>query len=584
MELSLIFALFNHGFMKIFRRNTLILFFVLAVLKVFAQYGYYADPVKIPIFLSGNFCELRPNHFHGGIDFKTEQRIGVPIYSAAEGFIYRIVVSPTGYGKALYIEHPNGTSSVYAHLDRFRNDIEKYVKDEQYHRQSFSLDIWPEKNLFTVEKQELIAFGGNSGSSAGPHLHFEIRDSETQDALNPLSFNFSVTDKTPPRIYNLVAYPLADNSHINASTSKRTFQLASPANNRYALTQGATIEAFGKIGFAIRANDYYDGSNNVCGIYDARMKVNGLEVFAFRFDRMPFSDTRYMNSHIDYEMSISGPRIHRLWRQPGNRLNIYYSDINRGIIDVEDGKTYDIEIVVSDLPGNKASLNFTVKGVDRNISRPPQLGTRFFTYDDDNLFRTPFFELMAPEGAFYDDFGFQYDVSEKTSDLFSKIHRVHRETEPIHYPVKIRILAEGLPPELQEKSFIGRIHPNGSRSYAGGKIMDGWFETEIRNFGNYAIMVDTIPPVITPLSIKDQNALTETGRIRFTIHDNLSGIKSYEGLINGEWALFEYDQKNRLITYIFDNERLEMGKRHTLVLTVTDNVGNISKYEATFWK
>ena len=570
--------------MTIFKRNTLILLFVLAGLKVFAQADYFADPVKIPIFLSGNFCELRPNRFHVGIDFKTQQRIGIPIYSAAEGFIYRIVVSPTGYGKAIYIEHPIGKSSVYAHLDKFREDIEKYVREEQYQRKSFAVDITPAKNQFQLEKQELIAYGGNTGSSGGPHLHFEIRDSKTQDALNPLAYNFSVTDNVLPRIYSLVAYPISENSHINASTSKINFQAVS-SGTTYTLQQNAEIQAFGKIGFAIRANDFYDGSHNICGIYSASMYVNGEEIFAYTFDRMPFSDTRYMNSHIDYELSLTnGNRIHKLWRQPGNKLKIYHTDVNRGIINVKDGENYNIGITVSDIAGNKASLSFKVKGVARNISRPVPEHVSFFTFDDSNLFRTPFFEILAPEGAFYDDFYFNYSVSPKTPGFFSKIHTVHKEVEPIHHPVKIRLLTEGLPEELTEKSFIGRIIENGNRSYVGGSMSQGWFEAEVLTFGNYAVMTDSIPPRINPLSIKDNNALTESNRIRFTISDNLSGIKSYEGTINGEWALFEYDAKNRLLSYEIDKNRLETGKRHTLVLTVKDNVNNTATYEATFWK
>lgn len=570
--------------MAIFKRNILILLFVLTGLKVFAQADYFADPVKIPIFLSGNFCELRPNHFHGGIDFKTQQRIGIPIYSAAEGFIYRIVVSPTGYGKAIYIEHPNGTSSVYAHLDRFREDIENYVQEEQYQRKSFAVDLTPAKNQFQFEKQELIAYGGNTGSSGGPHIHFEIRDSKTQDALNPLAYNFSVTDNVPPRIYSLVAYPISENSHINSSTSNRSFQTILSGGN-YTIQPNVEIQAFGKIGFAIRANDFYDGSHNICGIYSAKMDVNGEEIFAYAFDRMPFSDTRYMNSHIDYELSITnGNRIHKLWRQPGNKLKIYHTDVNRGIIDIKDGESYNIVIAVTDIAGNKTNLSFRVKGVARNISRPVPEHVSFFTFDDDNMFRTPFFEILAPEGAFYDDFYFYYNVSPKTPGLFSKIHTVHKETEPIHHPVKIRLLTEGLPEGLIEKSFIGRISSNGNRSFTGGTLSNGWFEAEVRNFGKYAVMTDTIPPRISPLSIKDNNALTESNRIRFTISDNLAGIKSYEGTINGEWVLFEYDAKNRLLTYEFDENRLETGKRHSLVLTVKDNVNNTSIYEATFWK
>jgi hypothetical protein len=570
--------------MRIFERNTLILLFVLVGYKVFAQPGYYADPVQIPVFLSGNFCELRPNHFHGGIDIKIQQKIGLPIHSIADGYIYRIVVSPSGYGKALYIEHPNGTSSVYAHLDRFNERIEKYVREEQYKRKSFSVDLVPDKDLIRVKKEELIAYGGNSGSSGGPHLHFEIRDSKTQDALNPLAFNFSVTDNVPPRFYSLVAYPISENSHINSSATKRSFP-AIPSGKNYTIPQNSGIQAFGKIGFAIRANDFYDGSHNICGIYSAQLKVDGEEIFAYTFDRMPFADTRYMNSHIDYEMSLTnGNRIHRMWRQPGNRLQIYHTDRNRGIIDVEDGKQYKIEITISDMEGNATTLVFQVQGTDRNIYRKLPESSHFFTYDDENSFRTPFFEIFAPVGSFYDDFYFRYNVTPRAPGLFSKSHHVHSETEPIHLPVKIRLLTEDLPQELLEKSFIGRISGGGGKSFVGGTYANGWFEADVRNFGTYAVMTDTIPPHIHPLSIKEKIALTETNRIRFTISDNLAGIKSYEGTIDGNWVLFEYDAKYRLLTYEIDPDRLELGKRHTLVLKVKDNVDNTATYEATFWK
>jgi hypothetical protein len=570
--------------MKSYRINTLILLFVLFCLQVFAQTGYYSDPIKIPIFLSGNFCELRPNHFHGGIDLKIQQKSGLPIHSVAEGFVSRIAVSPSGYGKVLYVEHPNGTTSVYAHLDGFSERIDKFIRDEQYSRKSFAVDIKPGKEDLIVEKDELIAFGGNSGSSEAPHLHFEIRDTPTQDALNPLAFNFNVTDHTPPKFFSLYAYPLTENSHVNASTSRKNFGISASGKD-YILAQNAEIQAYGKIGFAIRANDFYDGSYNVCGVYAAQLTVNGEEIFAWSFDRMPFGDTRYMNSHIDYELSVtSGSRIHRLWRQPGNRLKIYNTDINRGELEVEDGKIYQVEINIRDIAGNATKLSFRVKGVQRNVSRTPPQHTRFFTYDEENLFRTPFFELFAPVGAFYDDLYFHYHVTPRRPGDFSKAHRLASETIPIHLPVKIRLLAEELPQESIKKSFIGRIHGNNGKSYAGGKYTEGWFETEIRAFGTYAIMTDTLPPVINPLSIRERNTLTESGRIRFTIGDNLAGIKSYEGTIDGNWVLFEYDAKYRLLTYEFDPERLELGKRHNLVLTVTDNVDNISTYEATFWK
>lgn len=499
--------------MRLPSRNIYILFFVLYSIPVLAQPVQFADPVKIPVFLSGNFAELRPNHFHGGIDIKIQQTIGIPIYSIEDGFVYRIVVSPTGYGKAVYIEHAGGFSSVYAHLDRFSEEIEAYVRTEQYGRKSFAVDLSPDKNGLVIEKGQLIGFGGNSGSSGGPHLHFEIRDTKTQDALNPLAFGFSVTDNVPPRFYNLFAYPVSENSHIASSFSRRSFRLAASAN-QYTLQPNEEMEAFGEIGFAIRANDYYDGSHNICGIYSAQMKVNGEVRFAYTFDRMPFADTRYMNSHIDYEMSVKGgARIHRLWRQPGNRLGIYHTETDRGLIVVEEGKLYAVEIIINDIAGNTARMSFKIRGKDRNIRKPLVANAHFFTYDDDNMFRTPFIELFAPAGAFYDDFYYRYNVTPRTPDLFSKAHSLHTETEPIHHPVRIRLLTEGLPENLIEKSFIGRISENGRKSYVGGAYEQGWYEAEIRSFGTYAVMTDTIPPVITPLSIRERNTLTESNQI-----------------------------------------------------------------------
>jgi hypothetical protein len=565
-------------------RNIQILLFVLIGVHTGAQSDYFSVPVKIPVFLSANFCELRPNHFHGGIDIKTEQRTGIPIYSAAEGYISRIVVSPSGYGKALYIVHPNGKTSVYAHLDSFRSDIDTYVKQEQYRKMSFSADLFPDAETFRVERHELIAYSGNSGSSGGPHLHYEIRDTRTQDALNPLLFYPEIRDNIPPRIYGLTVFPLSENGHVNFSAGKKKYNTAF-SGGTYSLVQNIEIPASGKIGLAVHANDFYDGSHNPCGIYSAHVKIDDQEIFYYQFDRMPFADTRYMNSHIDYEESLkSGKRIHRLYRQPGDKLQIYDKSPGEGTFYVRDGSFHRIEITLRDLAGNSAVLMFQIRGIHREISSTIPDGARFFTYDEDNYLANPWFEMFAPAGAFYDDFYFTYETSPPVPGLFSRIHRIHSETVPVHTAVRIRILAEDLPERLADKSFIVKTGENGSRSYVGGKLINGWFEADVRSLGNYSVMADTIPPVITPLSIKEKSTLTESNRIRFLMHDNLSGIKSYEGFINGEWVLFEYDAKYRLLQYSFDPARLTLGKRHQLVLKVTDNANNTAQYEASFWK
>lgn len=571
----------NMGFITKYICTVFLIFFL--CLQMAAQEIIYTPPLQIPLLLSANFCELRANHFHSGVDFKTQQRIGLPVYSIADGHVYRIVVSPSGYGRALYIEHPNGESSLYGHLDRFNDEIESYVKSEQYRRQSFAVDLAPEAGKLKVEQGGLIAYSGNTGGSLGPHLHFEIRDSQTQDALNPLAYGFDIADNTPPRIYVLMVYPLSDNSHVNFSENAKKYILTSNGNS-YRISPDQPIPVFEKIGFAIQANDFYDLSHNICGIYSAKLFVDDREIFSYVFDRMAFDETRFMNSHIDYHESVSARNMmHRLFRLPGNKLQIYQNEVNRGIVEVKDGEIRDIRIEVDDMSGNKVVLTFQLKGSFREIQHSTPDFTRFFTYDEDHFLQTPWIEFYAPEGAFYDDFYFKYDVSQPTPDLFSKVHHLHSETVPIHRGIKLRILSENIPDSLASKSFIGKISNSGRKSYAGGKKIGDWFETEIRSFGNYAVMVDTIPPRIVPLSIQN-NALIDKNKIRFTISDNITGIKKYEGFIDDTWVLFEFDAKNNLLFHIFDDEIIEMNKIHTFKLNVTDNMNNTSVYETTFFR
>ncbi|HAX93538.1 MAG TPA: hypothetical protein DCY25_06270, partial [Bacteroidales bacterium] len=482
--------------MQIINKNIYFLLFVFLSLKISAQSESFSYPVKIPVFLSANFCELRPNHFHGGIDIKTEQRIGVPMYAAMEGFIYRIVVSPGGYGNALYIEHPNGKSTVYGHLDRFRDDIQAYVKEEQYRQKSFAVDLSPDKEQFRIEKEELIAFGGNSGSSGGPHLHFEIRDTPTQDALNPLAFYPDIRDNIPPRIYSVLVYPLSETGHVNFASFPQKYQVAGSGNS-FSLAKSPQIEVYGKIGIAVNTNDFYDGSHNPCGIYSAELKVDDNLIFAFTFDRMPFSDTRYMNSHIDYSESVDrGTRIHRMWQLPGNQLKIYRKDLTNGIFDVEDGQNRKVELVLSDLAGNTSTVRFTLKGSFREIRKPEMANSRFFPYDEENFLVTPDLEFFAPKGAFYDDFYFRYDSLPRATTTYSALHQIHNDGTPVHDAVTLRIKTTGLPEHSIGKAFIAKISVNGYRSYSGGKYSDGWFTTETRTLGRYAVVADTIPPVI----------------------------------------------------------------------------------------
>lgn len=549
-----------------------------------AQKKYYTTPVKIPIHLSASFGELRSNHFHTGIDIKTQGVTGLPVNAAADGFISRIAVSPTGYGNAIYIDHPNGTTTVYGHLKKFRDDIQKYVRNIQYKKKSFQIDVTVPPETFPVMQNEIIAESGNTGSSGGPHLHFEIRDTKTEEPLNPLKYNLPVSDSTAPKIFSLLVEPLSETSHINYSPHKKTYSVVF-YDGKYHLSKNPVIPVFGKIGFAVQANDYFDNSWNKCGIYSLELFIDGNRHFALRMDRLSFDQARYINSYIDYEMYIDRKRRYqKTWVEPGNKLNIYSFLNDKGNIEIYDEDIHHVQLVLKDTYGNSSELEFNIKGDFRDVKTSVEDFLQKFKYDEENEWQNNDFQIKIPKGALYTNLNFVYKEI-PSDDYFSDIHLIDKNTVPLQENATIKIKTHNLPESLYSKALVVNIDTLTGRMYAaGGAYKDGWVESKIGYFGNYAVTVDIEPPTILPLSIKDKNTLTEANRIRFKIDDDLSGIQSYEGTIDGKWALFEYDLKNKLITYTFDKTRFEMNKRHALVLKVTDNKGNTAMYEATFRK
>ena len=566
-------------------KYSLILFFTLLSSVALTQEPNYASPVKIPIFLSGSFAELRSNHFHSGIDIKTQQRTGHSIYSIADGFISRIVVSPTGFGNALYVDHPDGTTSVYAHLDRFRNDIQEHVKNIQYNKKSFRIDEKLPGHLFKVSREELIAFSGNSGSSGGPHLHFEIRDTKSEEPLNPLQFDFPVTDNIPPRLYSIMVVPLNEFSHVDYLPENKIYP-AVLLNGRYQLQDNPVIPVYGNIGIAVEANDFFDGSANRCGIYSMKLWFDGELYYSAQKDRFSFDESRYINSYIDYaEFIKSKRRFQKTWIEPGNRLSIYNSTQRGGNLKMTDGNYHPVKIELKDLYGNTSVLEFTLASRFKKMERLDPPFARFMRYDSHNDFETDEIKIEVPHETLYEDLKFTYKKIPHGNPLHSNIHVVHNESVPIHKNVLLSVKTKKLDQMLHEKALLVNVDTlTGKYTAAGGVYDDGWITGHIRNFGNYAVAVDTVPPDIVPLSFKTDGELSETARIRFRISDDLSGIKEYVGTLNGKWALFEYDAKTNTIVHHFDAKRFELGKRHQLELTVTDNRNNKRTYAASFWK
>jgi hypothetical protein len=563
----------------------LLLSFVFHSFIALAQDVYYTNPLKIPMLLSGSFAELRSNHFHSGIDIKTQGGVNVPVYCVADGFISRISISPTGYGNVLYIDHDNGTTSVYGHLNAFRHVIAEYIKNIQYERKSFRVDVPVLPGIFQVSKNDVIALSGNTGSSGGPHLHFELRNTKTEKPVNPLKFGFIVNDKTPPKIYALQISPLSDESHVNFTTKKVIYDVEL-VDGKYRIKNDAVIPVFGKIGFAIEANDFVDGSANKCGINTMELSVNGEILSTFEINSFSFDDSRKINSYIDYEQLIKSKRkFQRTWIEPCNSLgNFEYSE-NDGIFDPMIGVVHQVKIEIKDSHKNSSILEFSIEGKYREVHPPDEECTAAFECGQKNNYKTEKFNIELPENSLYNNLNFQYQTEEAGNGYFSPIHKIHKNTVPLNSAATITIKTENLGERLFEKALLVNIDPEtGKFSAAGGKYKNGWITSEIRTFGNYAVSIDTIPPTILPLSIANKTTLSETDKIRFEIEDELAGIETIEGLIDGKWALFEYDAKNNLISHYFDDQRFELGQQHDFKLTVTDSKGNSAIYEASFFK
>ena len=546
--------------------------------------NYFALPIKIPFFLAGNFGELRPNHFHAGIDIKTQGKTGLPVFAAADGFISRIAISPVGYGNALYIDHLNGTTTVYGHLNSFSPQIEQYIRKIQYEKEVFGIDQIVPEGILSVKKGEQIAKSGNSGSSGGPHLHFEIRREKGRMTLNPLLFNMPVKDKTKPIIQALMVYPISDDASVSGKQTPRRFETIL-AGSTYQLKAKQTIPVYGQIGFGLQAFDLLDGNPNKCGIYSLKLTIDNLLIYSFSMDDFMLDESRYINSHMDYEQAIrTGRRLYRTWLEPGNKLTIYDTVEKRGIIKVTDNKMHTVKYEITDATGNATSLSFKVQSKETKLI-PSETKGELFKYNRNNHIRNDELEFSVPEGALYNDVDFLYIKKPALPKFYSPVYQLHNAFVALHFACQLRIKAPNLPTHLQGKIMLAQIDPVSGKIYsATGKYTDGWVEGNIRVLGNYTLAVDTVAPKIVSLSITDKKTLNEANMLRFKVTDNLSGIESFRGAIDGFWVLFEYDLKNNLISYTFDNARLQFKKNHSLNFEVTDYKGNTSTYKANFYK
>jgi len=563
-------------------RKSFLLFFLLQFTFTFSQEDaskypkdYFRSPLDIPIVLSGTFGELRSNHFHSGMDFKTQQKEGLKVFSIADGFVSRIKISHWGFGKAIYVKHPNGYTSVYAHLQKFNKDIEAYIKKHQYRKESFEIQVFPKSDELVLKKGDVLAYSGNTGSSGGPHLHFEIRDSKTEKPINPLYFGVKVQDSKKPRINTLMAYPLDDNSHINQTQVPTKVSIKKLQDGTFLANK---IQAFGRIGFGINTWDQQDGAYNKNGIYSLEMFVNGNRMYHFKTSSFAFNETKFINLTIDYErFKKISQRIHKCFVEPKNNLSILKKS-KSGILNIKDSLNYNVEIIAKDYSGNTQKLKIPIVGLNDSIKVKKEIVKTNFWIDHTkfNKVSKNGYSIAFPKNTFYNDFYLDF----KTND---SIVQVHTETIPLHKNYTLTFDINKYPKEERNQLYIAAFNSRGKASYTKTVKKDSTFYTSTKKLGKFTILKDTIKPNVLLHNFRDEQWVTHFSELKIRISDYESGIKSYRGEIDGKWILLEYEPKKGMLTYNLSDRKFESAK-HLLKIEVRDNVGNSEFIEATFYR
>ena len=547
-------------------RNIFLYLLILFSASVYSQVpNHLISPVDIPITLSASFGELRPNHFHSGIDIKTEQRIGLPMYSIDDAYVWRISISKGGYGNCLYLRHKD-VISVYAHLDRFTPEITEWIRDYQYKNKTFEIDAYLKPGEITFKKGELVAWGGNSGSSGGPHLHFEIRDTTGVYVYDSQPL-YNVYDNVYPRFKNIAINPVSGLGMVENSAGMKIYGVKRTGTGQYTAT---TIKAWGKIGLEVKAFDYMTGQNNFYGIKSLKMLVDDKLTFTYTMDKFSLDDTRYINAFINYgQWQKTKDTFMRCYLLPNNPLP-FYTSYNKGYLDINEERDYKVRVLISDVVGNTSELNFTIKGVAKEMPLVLMDSGTYVKYDLPALLQGDGYGMFIPSRSLYDNVYFDHNVK-FDSTLNANVYRLHYLTEPLQNAARLflKLPNDSIP---ADKHYIARKSRKGDWNYVSTKVYnDSILQGKTTSLGDFTIKVDTIAPEIRPQS-------RTSSRIMLKILDKQSGVNRYEGYINGEWVLFEEDFHSR-VSYKIDKKRLKTKRPYNLEFRVYDNCGNMSEYK-----
>ena len=559
------------------RYYLLTIFFLYASIINSQNSGDY--PLEIPIILSGTFGELRPNHFHAGIDIKTKGTEGFKVYSIGDGYVSRIQITHGGYGKALYIKHDNGQSSVYAHLQKFSPKIEKIVKEIQYSKESYTFRTYPSKDEIRISEKELIGFSGNTGRSFGPHLHYELRD-ELDRPINPMAFkNYSVRDTIPPVVLGLYYKLIPENSISGSNSSFNELKLKKISNNLFI---SDTLKTSGPVGFGINSFDRMNNTWNKMGLSNIKTNIDGDEIFDMDLNSFSYDQWRHINTFIDYPSYKNKKiKIQKLYIEEFNPLDMYKRSLGDGVVKlIESNNTYIYSVKLFDFNKNQSEILVPIQWVKQNDLSTRKLDfENMFKVNKDSTynFKFPGAKVSIEKNSFYTD---------KIIQIFEEnnLLRVDKDSIPLLKRITIKMDVSRYNDSIRNRTYIGRIDENKKSSFVSSKKEENYVIAKVNNLGDFVIKIDSIKPNISVIDISDNQWISNRKNLTIKISDNESGVNNYRGTINDKWILLEYNPMKGILSYDFNDNINRDDAKNVLEIKIEDNVGNEKKLIKTFYR
>ena len=536
-------------------------------------------PLDIPIILSGTFAELRPNHFHAGIDIKTKGTEGFNVYSIGDGYISRIQITHGGYGKALYIKHDNGQSSVYAHLKKYSPKIEKIVKEIQYSNESYTFRVYPKENEIRISEKELIGYSGNTGRSYGPHLHYELRDDKDRP-INPLKYkNYTVLDTIPPVVLGLHYKEIPQNSINGSNSSFKNLKLTKISSKLFI---SDTLNTSGLIGFGVNSYDRMNNTWNKMGLSNIKANLNGEQVFDMNLNSFSYEEWRHINTFIDYASYKNKKiRIQKLYIEDYNPLDMYNRSLGNGVINIKNqDKVYLYAIRLFDYNKNYTEILIPISWKEKINYKTKELESdNIYSINKDSVYNLLFASssIKLSKNTFYTYK--EIEITERDNIL-----SIDEDSIPVLKEITIKFNTDRYNDSLVNKTYIAKLEKDDKSSFVSNSLKNDNLIADIKILGDYMIKVDSIPPSINLIDIEDSQWISNRDKLQIKINDKNSGISSYRGTLNDKWILLEYNPMKGILTYDFDDNINNSEPKNILKVNVTDNVGNTKHLEKVFFR